>query len=121
MAGMNYTQALVKLLHLVYGNRGGFMEKNDLLILKAFILYKVPNDFYNTPNKIVMIDSITGLAERVYHGKKINKTEIQNADLDEATKKEINHFLSNKPENLSFYYLLKLVILILYKNAILVM
>ena len=93
------------------------MEKYDKLILKAFLVSTVPKDFYETSERILMVDSIIGLADRVYHGEKLLRNEVQRYDLDKESKKEIGGILSNCIDNLQFYYLIKLVIIILYKHS----
>ena len=50
------------------------MERGDRLILKAFLGCKVPKDFDAAPNRILMVDAILGLADRVYHGEKLKRT-----------------------------------------------
>ena len=93
------------------------MEQSDKLILKSFLVSKVPNDFNATTNRILMVDAIMGLVYKVYHGDKISRQEVQTFDLDKDAKKDIGDILSNNIENLQFYYLLKLVIIVLYKNS----
>lgn len=93
------------------------MEQSDKLILKSFLVSKVPNDFNATTNRILMVDAIMGLVDKVYHGDKISRQEVQTFDLDKDAKKDIGDILSNNIENLQFYYLLKLVIIVLYKNS----
>lgn len=93
------------------------MEKYDKLILKAFLVSTVPKDFNETSERILMVDSIIGLADRVYHGEKLLRNEVQRYDLDKESKKEIGGILSNCIDNLQFYYLIKLVIIILYKYS----
>lgn len=93
------------------------MEQNDKLILKAFLVSTVPEDFNATPNRILMVDAIIGLVDKVYHGEKLARSEVQLYDLDKESKQELGNILSNHLDNLQFYYLLKLVILILYKYS----
>lgn len=93
------------------------MERGDRLILKAFLGCKVPKDFDAAPNRILMVDAILGLADRVYHGEQLKRNEVRLYDLDQDTKKDIGNILSDDITNLQFYYLLKLVILILYKYS----
>ena len=93
------------------------MEQNDKLILKDFLVSTVPEDFNATPNRILMVDAIIGLVDKVYHGEKLARSEVQLYDLDKESKQELGNILSNHLDNLQFYYLLKLVILILYKYS----
>lgn len=93
------------------------MEQYDKLILKAFLVSTVPEDFNATPTRMLMVDSIIGLADRFYHGEKLSRSEVQLYDLDRELKKEIGGLLSNHIDNLQFYYLLKLAIIVLYKYS----
>ena len=89
------------------------MNKSNLLILKAFSISQPPVDFYDTPSKMVMLDSLFGLSERAIHKKNITVQEIESVELTREVKEEINTFLSNHPANLPYYYLIKLVFEIL--------
>lgn len=93
------------------------MDKNDILLLKIFMTSSIPKDFDTAPNRSIMIDSLRGLADRLLHREKILKQEVKKYDLDKETKKNICAIL-NSLENLQFYYLLKLIIVILYKYSI---
>ena len=93
------------------------MNKSDLLILKAFFASTPPDDFYNTPSKIVMLDLLFGLTERALHKNAITLEEIENVEPDVKTENEINTILSNHSENLSYYYLIKLVLEVLKNYA----
>lgn len=93
------------------------MERTDRLILKAFLDCKVPEDFNAAPNRILMTDALIGLADRAYHGEKLKRDEVRSYDLDQETKKDLGNILSDDITNLQFYYLLKLVMLILYKYS----
>ena len=69
------------------------MEKYDKLILKAFLVSIVPKDFNETTNRMLMVEAIIGLADRVYHGEKLLRNEVQRYDLDKESKKEIEIYL----------------------------
>ena len=58
---------------------------------------------------MLMVEAIIGLADRVYHGEKLLRNEVQRYDLDKESKKEIGDILSNCIDNLQFYYLIKLL------------
>ncbi len=93
------------------------MNKEDKLILKAFLSTRVPKDFDDTISKMCMVDSIIGLAQRAYQGEIFDRALIQSYDLNKEIKEEIRVILSNSQENLKYYYLLKLVILVLYNQS----
>lgn len=91
------------------------MKQEEKLILKAFLISPIPQDFLCTTNRMLMIEAVIGLADRAYSGKKISRDELSLYVLDNDMKKEIGNFLPNHNENLMFYYLLKMVFLILSK------
>lgn len=93
------------------------MEQSDKLILKSFLKSSIPYDFEFTPTRMLMVETFMGLADSAYHGKRMSKDEILAYDLDNETKKDIASILSNDLDNLKFYYLLKLVIIVLHKYA----
>lgn len=93
------------------------MDKSDKMILKAFCYTKVPTDFYNTVDKIIALDTIFGFANRAINGVCIKKEEILRGDFSLEENKNFEIISSKSLENKRFYFLLKLVILILSRYA----
>ena len=93
------------------------MDKSDKMILKAFSYTKIPTDFYNTVDKIIALDTILGFVNRTISGICIKKEEIRKADFSSEEDKEFEIISSKSPEHKKFYFLLKLVILILSRYA----
>lgn len=92
------------------------MNKNEKKVLKIFLEWNVPKDFYSNPENITMVDSIYGLIDRLYSGEKISRLELDKYNLDTYNKKRIGKFVSNNPENLIFYNLMKTCLLIMNKQ-----
>lgn len=114
MVGMDYLLRQVKLLLLVGGRkRYNYMKQEDRLILKTFLISPIPQDFLDTTNRMFMIEAIIGLADRAYSGEKLSRNEVNLYELDKDMKKEIGDFLPNHKNNLKFYYLIKLVFMVL--------
>ncbi len=92
------------------------MNKNEKQILRVFLNWNTPNDFYDNVKNITMVDSIYGLISRAYSGENISRQELDNYNIDAQNKKRIGEFVSKDIENLIFYNLMKTCLLILYKQ-----
>ena len=94
------------------------MEKNERMILEAFIKTKTPSDFYSQVELISLVDSLCGLISRVLKNEKIPKQEVENYLLDNKIKNEISKLLQNSTDNLIYYNLIKTCFLILIKSSV---
>lgn len=93
------------------------MEKNEKMILEAFVKTKTPQDF-NTSQLIMLVDCLCGLISRALKNEKLSRNEVGKYLLDDENKNEISRLLSKNIDNLIYYNQIKTCFLILTKNSV---
>jgi len=95
------------------------MKKSDKLMLKSFYYADIPNDFYNNTQQIMFIDSLLGYVNSLLHKKVLFRDDVERLLLtNEDEKKCVKDIVSKSQDNLQFYYMMKLVIVILLKYSV---
>ena len=92
--------------------------KSEKLILKAFVEMKTPMDFEVGVENTLFVDSVCGLVSKLLSGEKIFINEIKMCEPDLEIKERLSKLLSNSSENLIYYSLIKLCLIIIKKYSV---
>lgn len=89
------------------------IDKSRIQILKSFQSWNVPNDFEKGFDNIFFLDELHGIVDSVLHKDIIDKNKSLVYNFFDRLKDISKNVKLNKLENLEYYYLLKLIILVL--------